>query len=73
MYRILPLCRLLLLTIFQEFVTRSTTLYKTEHERFVADSVLVSKLQLLELFELCLHVAEIKVHSFHLKLESVVV
>lgn len=36
----------------------------------VTDSVLVSRLQLLvELFELCLNVVEIKVCSVHLKLE----
>lgn len=74
MYRLLPLCQLLLLTIFQAFITRSTTPHKIEHDNFVTDPVLVSKLQLLvELIELCLNVAEIKVCSVHLKLESVVV
>ncbi|PKU48900.1 cyclic amp-dependent transcription factor atf-3 [Limosa lapponica baueri] len=41
----------------KEFIIRSTTLCKIEHDHFVTDSVLVSKLQLLgELFELCLNV-----------------
>lgn len=74
MYRLLPLCWLLLLTIFQDLITRSTTLCKIEHDNFVTGSVLVSKLQLLgEVFELCLNIAEINVRSVHLKLKSVVV
>lgn len=68
------MCQLLLLTILQEFITRSAALGKTKHDNFVTDLVLVSKLQLLvELVELCLNVTEIKVCSVHLKPESVVV
>lgn len=68
----LPLCQLLLFTIFQEFIAKFTTVCKIECDNFMTDPVVVSKFQLLvKLIELS--VAENKVYSVHLKLEFVVV
>lgn len=62
----------LIVSYFQGFIAKFTTVCNIECDNFVTDPVVVSKLQLLvELIELS--VAENKVCSVHLKLEFVVV